>query len=133
MKFKKEFEALLGGVAFAYLFQLFILLLVYIENPESNLLTADSFIPVPTIMLAIVPMVYWVLMGFLRVSWFHTWLRITVHAIAFLFPFVMIPMIALYINARLWHSPIFWLANAVISFIAARTVFKPVFVGGSKK
>jgi hypothetical protein len=123
-KFKKEIQAILGGMAFAYFFQLFGLLMVFIDNYESDLLIAKAFIPTPSIQLAMAPMMSWFFMGLLRVRWLNKWRQITAHAFAFLFPFIMIAMITLYINANLWHSIAFWIVNAIISLIAAFTLFR---------
>ena len=129
-RFSKELLALFGGLAFAYVFQLFMLLMVYIENPESHLLTARAFVPQPLIMLALSPLVSWGFMGCLRVRWLRVWFKITCCGIAALFPFAVIAMLAIYVNARLWHTPVFWVVNLAVSIGIAYTSLKPSFKKG---
>ncbi len=127
MKFKKELLALVCGMVFAYLWQLFFLLVTYLSNIHGNFIQAYMFIPSITIQAAIAPLVCWVLMGLFKVTWLSKWLKITAVALAFLIPFVLIAMIVLmFINPMYWHTSKFWITNTILSIILMHTVFRPL-------
>ena len=125
-KFKKEIIAIVSGIAFAYAWQLFSLLMCYISDPNGDFITREMFIPVSTIQLAIIPMVAWVLMGLLRVTWFKKWLRITMCGLAFLIPFVLIAGVTVIIAPSLWWKTMYWVSNVGISILLTFTMFKPL-------
>ena len=124
-KFKKEIIAIVFGMGFAYAWQLIFLLICYISNPNGNFIQRDMFIPASTIQLNIVPMVAWVLMGLLKVTWFKKWLRITMCGLAFLIPFMLISGVTVIIAPSLWREAIYWVSNVGISALLAFTMFKP--------
>ena len=125
-KFKKEIIAIVSGIAFAYAWQLFALLMCYISDSNGNFITKEMFIPMSTIQLAITPMVAWVLMGLLRVTWFKKWLRITMCGLAFLIPFMLIAGVTVIIAPSLWWKTMYWVANVGISILLTFTKFKPL-------
>lgn len=125
-KFKKEIIAIVSGIAFAYVWQLFALLMCYISNPNGDFITSDMFIPLSTIQLAIAPMVAWVSMGLLRVRWFKKWACITMCGLAFLMPFVSIAVITVFIAPNLWWKTSYWVATVGISILLTFTIFKPL-------
>ena len=125
-KFKKEIIAIVSGIAFAYAWQLFSLLMCYISDPNGDFITREMFIPVSTIQLAIIPMVAWVLMGLLRVTWFKKWLHITMCGLAFLIPFVLIAGVTVIIAPSLWWKTMYWVSNVGISILLTFTLFNPL-------
>lgn len=125
-KLKKEIIAIVSGMAFAYAWQLFALLMCYISDPNGDFITRDMFIPVSTIQFTITPMVAWVLMGLLKVRWFKKWLRITMCGLSFLIPFILIAGITVIIAPGLWWKTIYWVANVGISILLTFTMFKPL-------
>lgn len=120
-KFKKEIIAIASGMAVAYFWQLFAILMCYISDPSENFITRATFIPETTIQVAIMPMVSWALMGFLRVTWFKKWLRITTCGLAFLIPFTLIAALTVIILPTLWWEPMYWVVNAALSVLLAFT------------
>ena len=128
MKFKKELLALVCGIVFAYLWQLFFLLVTYLSNINGNFIQADMFVPQIEIQIAIVPMSSWVLMGLFKVPWITKWIKITAVALSFLIPFSVIAVfVLLFIDAIYWYKPLFWIANTILSIILMHTVFRPLF------
>lgn len=125
-KFKKEITAIVSGMVFAYVWQLFMLLMCYLSDPHGDFITGEMFIPLPSIQLAIVPMVAWVMMGFLKVSWFNTWARITMCGLAFLIPFMLITGITVIVAPDLWHQKRYWMVNIASCILLAFTLFKPL-------
>ena len=124
MKFKKELLALVCGILFAYLWQLFYLMIIYLSDKE--FVQPSMFIPVITIQLGIAPMAWWILMGLFKVNWFTKWLKITATALAFLIPFVVIAMRVFFINPTYWHNIKFWIVNAILSLLVMNTLFRPL-------
>lgn len=125
-KFKKEIIAIVFGMAVAYAWQLFAILMCYISNPNGDFITRDMFIPVITIQLTITPMVAWILMGLLRVTWFKKWLRVTMCAFAFIIPFMLIAGVTVIVAPSLWREKMYWVANIGISILLTFTMFKPL-------
>lgn len=125
-KFKKELFAILCGVLFAYCWQLFALFMCYISDTNDNFITADMFIPTIGIQLAFMPMIAWILMGVLRVSWFKKWFHITMCGLAFLIPFALIASVTVLTIPSLWREPIYWATNILLSLALTFTLFKPL-------
>lgn len=125
-KFKKEIIAIVSGMAFAYAWQLFALLMCYVSDPNGDFITRDMFIPAGAIQLAIAPMIAWLFMGLLRVTWFQKWRLITTCGLAFMIPFVLIAVVTLIVSPGLWHKTMYWIANVVISALLTFTMFKPL-------
>ena len=124
MRFKKELLALVCGILFAYLWQLFYVLVMYLSDKE--FVQPSMFIPLITIQCCLAPMAWWIFMGLFKVTWFTKWLKITATALAFLIPFVVIAMIVFFINPTYWHNIKFWIINAIISLVVMNTLFRPL-------
>lgn len=125
-RFKKEIIAIVSGMALAYAWQLFALLMCYASNPCGDFITRGMFIPISSIQLVIMPMVAWVLMGLLKVTWFKKWLQITMCGLAFLIPFILISGITVIIMPCLWQEKMYWFSNVGISTLLTFTIFKPL-------
>ena len=120
---KKEFQAILIGLAFAYMWQVFACNMGWLAEHET--IPTEYLIPNFGIMLVATPMVAWFFFGVLRVKWFNQWLRITLYGLAFAIPFAIISAMVLFIDkVSLWKVPMFWVGNIVISVIAL-ILFKP--------
>lgn len=114
-KIKIEITAILYGIGIAYLYQLFMLLLCYLSDPLGGFMTADKFIPMFGIQLAIMPISSWLLMGMMKVTWYEKWLRITMNAISFLIPLALISVVTVFFQPALWREPLYWVMNVVVS------------------
>ena len=125
-KFKKEIIAIITGIAFAYAWQLFGLLMCYVSDPSGDFITRDMFIPAIGIQLAITPLITWIMFGLLRVSWFRRWTIITGCGLAFFIPFALIASITVFIAPSLWHEKLYWVVNGAISLLLVYTLFKPL-------
>lgn len=123
-KFKKEILAIIGGVVFAYGWQLFAILMASLFSDSKT--KAMDFIPVPQIQLAIVPLVSWILMGLQKVRWFHKWMKITMCGLAFMIPFAIISVLVIMFFPSLCWKPVYWIASIAISVLLALTAFKPL-------
>lgn len=123
-KYGKEITAILLGIMFAYGWQLFAVLMVWLE---SHTIMKEFLIPNIGIVIAVTPIIAWGVCGFLKVSWMDKWIRINCLGLAFLIPFMLISTIVLFIGqASLWHMPIFWAINVIVSCILAVTIFRPL-------
>lgn len=131
-KFKKELIALLVGIAFSYAWQLFAILMCYISDPNGDFITVGFFIPSISIQVVMTPIITWLLMGLLHVTWIKRWIRITGIISAFLFPFILLSGITVLIAPNLWREAIYWIVNVSISVFLAFTVFKPLLRCGTK-
>lgn len=125
-KFRKEIIAIVSGMAFAYAWQLFALLMCYISDPKGDFITKDMFIPAIGIQLTITPMITWVMFGLLKVSWVKNWRLITGRGLAFLIPFVLIASITVFIAPSLWHEKMYWIGNIALSILLSVTLFCPL-------
>ena len=56
-RFMKEFLALVSGMAFSYGWQLFGILMIFLEPNRTMDITPEMFIPIPGIMLTITPII----------------------------------------------------------------------------
>ena len=125
-KIRKEIIAIISGMVLAYAWQLFALLMCYISDPNGDFITADMFIPVPSIQIAITPMVAWIVMGLLKVTWIKKWLHITICGLAFIIPFVLITGITVIVAPSLWSETMYWFVNVGISALFTFTMFRPL-------
>lgn len=125
-KFKTEIVSFISAIILAYFWQLFAIFMCYITDMDGNFVTREMFIPAINIQIVAVPMITWVLMGFLKVSWFKKWLQITVRGFAFVTPFMLIAGVTVLVNPSLWREAMFWLANVALSILLAFTLFKPL-------
>lgn len=126
-KIKIEITAILYGIGIAYLYQLFLLLLYYLSDPLGGFMTADKFIPMFGIQLAIMPISSWLLMGMMKVAWYERWLRITMNAISFLIPFALISVVTVFFQPALWREPLYWVMNVAVS-VALGLAFKIKYI-----
>lgn len=111
-RFWKEIVAVLGGIGFAYCWQLCLLFLL--ESRE----LAD-FIPILTIQLTIVPIVAWCLMGALHVRWIKSWLRVTAVLFGIAIPFCLIAGISIIVAPAMWGKMSFWVITCLITAVIA--------------
>ena len=88
-------------------------------------ITPEMFIPIPGVMLTITPIITWVVMGLLKVSWFDRWLVITAYIFTFIMPFVLISGIAIVFLPNLWLKPAFWVSTVVLTIVIFLTVLRP--------
>ena len=124
-RFMKEFLALVSGMAFSYGWQLFGILMIFLEPNRTMDITPEMFIPIPGIMLTITPIITWGVMGLLKVSWFDRWLVITAYIFTFVMPFVLISGIAIVFLPNLWLKPAFWGGTVILTIVIFLTVLKP--------
>lgn len=123
MKKIKELVAILIGMLTSYLFQLMFAGLLLAEGSEVGL---EALVPNLLIQAIMTPMVAWLAMGFMKVSWFKVWVRITVIWCAILIPFVVISVVTVIVCPAACDKPAYWLADIVISVVLAFTKLKPM-------
>lgn len=111
-RFWKEIVAVLGGIGFAYCWQL--CLLFSIKNREP----AD-FIPMLPIQLTVAPIVVWCIMGALHVSWIKSWLRVTAILFGIAIPFGLIAGITIIVAPAMWGKMSFWVITCLITAVIA--------------
>ena len=125
-KFKKEIIAIISGIAFAYTWQLFALLMSRSSSSNSDFITGDMFIPAISIQIAIAPIIAWGLMGLLNVTWFQKWMHITMRVVSVGIPFALISVVTVMMAPSLWGEKIYWVANVGISILLSFSIFKPL-------
>lgn len=121
-QFKKEIVALLFGMAFSYGWQLFGILMIYLE-PNRTMVTKEMFIPIPGVMLTITPIIAWVVMGILRVTWMHQWSILTAYIFSFILPSIMLACLGIFLPI-LWLNPTFWVSSTALSIGVFFTLLK---------
>ncbi len=121
-----ELWAILAGIATAYLFQLTLVTFVWLESHELPF-DFNAFVPMWTIQLAIAPLTAWIYFGLFGVTWQKKWKKITEKACSFIVPFTIIFSLMLFVlptALQIWQ---FWVANALLSLVAAFTVCHNLF------
>lgn len=116
-----ELWAIFAGFVTAYVFQLMMVALIWLENHQVPF-DFTAFIPLWTIQLAILPVFSWLYMGVFGVKWQKMWNKITKKAIKFIVPFVIISCLMLFVLPTALEFWQFWVADALLSFVAAFTV-----------
>ncbi len=132
-KFRKEIISIVSGMAFAYTYQLFALLMCYIFDINGDFITKEMFIPAIGFQLSIMPIIAWIMFGMLKVSWFKNWKLITYHGLAFLIPFMFISGVTVFIAPSLWHEKMYWCGNVTLSIVLTFTLFRPLLNLGYSK
>lgn len=128
-KFKKEIISIVLGSAIAYAFQLFGLFICFITNSTgSNIITKNMFIPSSTIFIVTVPIISWLLMGLLEVSWIKAWIFISICIYAFTIPFIIISGITLFVAPHFWQEPMYWVVNVLVSVLLSLKLLKSTFI-----
>lgn len=125
-KIRKEILAIVLGAVSAYVWQLMALLMRHISDTKADGITVGSLLPMSGIFLAITPLVAWLVMGILRVSWLKRWLRITTCALSFAIPFAWISALTVVFKPSLWWRPAYWVGNCILSMVLTVTVFRPL-------
>lgn len=116
-----ELWAILAGMVTAYVFQLTMATLVWLNNSDSKF-SLTVFVPMWTIQLTIMPVASWFYMGLFGVRWQKRWNSITRKTAAFLIPFIIISLLMLFllpIAMEFWQ---FWVADILLSIVAGLTV-----------
>lgn len=116
-----EFWAIFFGYVTAYVFQLVMVALIWLNNNNIKFDLA-AFIPMWTIQLAITPITSWLYMGLLGVKWQKRWNSITRKISAFLIPFIIISLLMLFVLPIAMEYWQFWVADILLSIVAGFTL-----------
>ena len=111
-RFWKEGASILLGIGFAYCWQLFALLFV-----KSR--TAQDFIPVWGIQLAIAPIMTWIAFGLFKVSWIKTYFLITGYVLAITIPMALVFSVGILGFSQHIKTIQFWVIALLITAIFA--------------
>ena len=98
MKLKKEIFAVFLGIVVAYVFQLIFLITSYalLRNFELKL---DYFIPSISVQIPLAPLTTWFTFGIIHVSWYKTWIIISVFMAAFVITYFLLTV---------FTPPLYW-------------------------
>lgn len=123
---RNELWAIFFGYVTAYVFQLVMVALIWLNNNDIEFDPA-AFIPMWTIQLAITPVSSWLYMGILGVKWQKKWNKITKRTIKFIVPFIIISGLMLFVLPTALEFWQFWVADILLSIVAALTICRNWF------